>query len=501
MHIVWFKRDLRVADHEPLAAAAAAGPVVCLFALEPEAWRQPEADARHFAFLTDCLQALRDALAERGARLCVVPDDMPGALDRVERLAGPITAVHAHEETGCAWSYARDERVRAWLRTRGVAFHEYPCNGVVRRLGSRDRWSQHWERRMAPSPVAAPERLRDGAPAALDEGLPATPPVRGVAPAPDLQRGGEPRARECLDGFLASRGIDYRRAMSSPVTAFDACSRLSPHLAFGTLSVRQAHHAVEAARRRLRADPGREPGHLASLKSFAGRLRWHCHFVQKLEDEPELEWRNLDRSCDGLRTEDATAWTPAERERFERWCAGATGFPMVDACMRALHARGWINFRMRAMLMSFSGYQLWLHWREPAVYLARLFTDFEPGIHYSQSQMQTGTTGINAPRIYSPAKQVRDQDPEGRFIRAWVPELAGVPKSWLAEPHRMPVHLQTRHGCRIGRDYPAPVVDPSAAYHAARERIGALRRDPGQRREAERVYRKHGSRKRSRQRR
>ncbi len=497
MRVVWFKRDLRIEDHAPLRHASAAGAIVCLYALEPEAQRQPEADARHYAFLFDCLHELRAALAARGARLCVLHADMPAALEQVRHHVGPIEAVEAHEETGGAWAFARDRRVRAWAAERGIALREWPHNGVVRGLDTRDRWARHWASRMRAPPEPAAADLRDAAVAALDDGI---PPLRALdvprAGHGSIQRGGTTEARRLLSGFLDIRGSDYRRAMSSPVTAFDACSRLSPHFAFGTLSIRQAHYDLEGARESLRQARERHPGHLASLESFAARLRWHCHFIQKLEDEPELEWRNLDRTADGLRTENAADWSDAERERFERWCLGATGYPMVDACMRALRTLGWINFRMRAMLMSFAGYHLWLHWREPAIHLARLFTDFEPGIHYSQAQMQTGTTGINAPRIYSPAKQVRDQDPEGRFIRAWIPALAGVPKSWLAEPHRMPENLQLRYGCRIGTDYPAPVVDPRTAYHGARERIGELRRSPGQKAEAQRVYRKHGSRKR-----
>jgi deoxyribodipyrimidine photo-lyase len=502
MQVVWFKRDLRVADHAPLRAAAAAGPVVCLFAFEPQAWAQPEADARHFVFTGECLASLRSNLARLGARLHVVRADLPGGFERVERLAGPIDAVHAFEETGCGWSYARDKRVRGWLRERGIALHEYPRDGVVRRLATRDRWSRHWNRRMAREPLAAPDAIAEGGVPALDEGWPDRGET-GLRPGlhADLQTGGEAEAQRLLESFLAGRGVAYRTAMSSPVTAFDACSRLSPHLAMGTLSIRQAHHATERMRTALRDDRERAPGHLASLKSFAGRLRWHCHFIQKLEDEPGLEWHNMDRTADGLRTEDAGDWSADEQERFERWCQGLTGYPMVDACMRALRAHGWINFRMRAMLMSFAGYHLWLHWREPALHLARLFTDFEPGIHYSQCQMQTGTTGINTPRIYSPPKQVVDQDPEGVFIRRWVPELAGVPKSWLARPQAMTARLQQRYACRIGSDYPEPVVDHRRAYHGARERIASLRRAPGQRGEAQRVYRKHGSRKRPAQRR
>jgi deoxyribodipyrimidine photo-lyase len=212
--------------------------------------------------------------------------------------------------------------------------------------------------------------------------------------------------------------------------------------------------------------------------------------MQKLEDEPELEFRNVNRAFDGLRENEF------REDWFAAWQAGCTGYPMVDACMRALHATGWINFRMRAMLMSFAAYHLWLHWRRPALHLAKLFTDYEPGIHYSQCQMQSGVTGINTIRIYSPAKQARDQDPTGEFIRRWIPELDSVPDEFLAEPQRMTVFQQSLFGCRIGRDYPAPLVVHETAYRLARDRIHAARSTGAARQQAAEVYEKHGSRRR-----
>ena len=196
-----------------------------------------------------------------------------------------------------------------------------------------------------------------------------------------------------------------------------------------------------------------------------------------------------------MRTEDADAWTPHEQSHFAAFAAGRTGFPMVDACMRCLDETGWINFRMRAMLVSFASYDLWLHWRPTAQLLARRFLDFEPGIHFSQCQMQAGTTGINSVRIYSPTKQLVDQDPRGEFVRRWVPELAGVPTAHLAEPQRMSVAEQDRAGCRIGVDYPAPIVDHVRAVREAKRRVGEVRRRAEARAEASRVYQRHGSRK------
>jgi deoxyribodipyrimidine photo-lyase len=347
--------------------------------------------------------------------------------------------------------------------------------------------------------LPVPERITSppgvasfGRPAPADLGLP--PSTKQEA-----QCGGESEAGAVLASFLDHRGVNYRADMSSPVTGWDGCSRLSAHLAFGCLSLRTVHQATTRRVAELReSERGGGPVDrrwFGSLSSFAARLRWHCHFMQKLEDEPRIEFENFSRAFDGLR-EDFSA-SEEGRGRLRCWQEGRTGYPMVDACMRAVRATGWLNFRMRAMVASFAAYHLWLHWREPAVFLARHFLDFEPGIHFSQFQMQSGTTGINTIRIYSPSKQALDQDPRGVFIRRWVPELESVPDSWLPAPHLMPVDMQRRCGCRIGTDYPAPIVDHKSAVALARQRIAAARRQLSARAEARRVLGKHGSRKRT----
>ena len=223
-----------------------------------------------------------------------------------------------------------------------------------------------------------------------------------------------------------------------------------------------------------------------SLAAFEARLHWHCHFIQKLESEPAIEHRNFHPAYDGLRVTDP--------ELLAAWADGRTGWPFVDACMRMLQATGWLNFRMRAMLMAVAGYQLFMHWREPGLVLARRFLDYEPGIHWSQCQMQSGTTGINTVRIYNPTKQGRDQDPLGIFTRRWCPELAQVPLSHLFAPWTMPDTLQVQSGCRIGQDYPAPVVDQAATARRAREAVWGVRQRVGFDRTAEAVQQRHGSR-------
>jgi deoxyribodipyrimidine photo-lyase len=219
-------------------------------------------------------------------------------------------------------------------------------------------------------------------------------------------------------------------------------------------------------------------GWIGSLKAFESRLRWHCHFIQKLEDEPEIEFRNMHPAYDGMREGEF------DTAKFTAWADGLTGYPFVDACMRSLAATGWLNFRMRAMLMSFASYHLWLHWRETSLHLARLFTDYEPGIHYAQAQMQSGTTGINTMRIYNPLKQSQDQDPEGVFLRKWVPEIAHLPTHLIHTPWVAPDK----------GDYPSPIVDEHRARKIAANKVYGLRRTPSHKRITGQVVTKHASR-------
>ncbi len=491
LNVVWFKRDLRVTDHRPLAEAAAAGAVVPLYIIEPEIWRQADAAGRHWAFVSECLAELNDDLGALGQELVVAIGEAIDVLSAIHDKSG-IAGLYSHEETGNGWTYRRDLAVSEWCRAAGVPWHEARQSGVVRRLATRDGWAKRWDRQMSESVTAPPSALR---PLPLDlpgrVRIPQIPSARelglGDDPCPQRQPGGRAAAMRCLRTFLEERGEPYRRAMSSPREGAVACSRISPHLAFGTLAMREVVHATRARQRELKqgAQNGKNVGRWrGALVSFAGRLHWRDHFMQKLEDQPSLEFENLHRGYDGLRP------TTPDSERLEAWRRGETGWPFVDACMRALIHTGWMNFRMRAMLMSVASYHLWLHWRAPGEHLARLFTDYEPGIHWPQAQMQSGTTGINTARIYNPVKQGYDQDPEGMFVRRWLPELAAVPDAFLHEPWKW-----EDAGRVLGRDYPFPILDHLDAAKSARRKIWAVRGSEAYRNLADRIQQKHGSRK------
>ncbi len=467
--VVWFKRDLRWRDHAPLVAAQQFEGALALYVIEPEWLHSAECDARHVSFALAAVAELRAHLAARGLPLLVRIGSVPQVLQTL-RQELHFSHLFSHEETGTGWSYGRDIAVAKWCAAQGVAWQEFAQTGVVRRLRSRSGWAAAWLQRMN-----APEtelhggfKAGPGFAVAHASDLTSLPSLRDLGLAPPSTpppAAGEDAAWATLQSFLAGRCRDYRHAMSSPLTAADSCSRLSAHLAFGSISMRCVHQATEAT---LASTSDRSLAY--ALRGFAGRLRWHCHFMQKLEDEPAIEFRNFARVHDGLRAGDGVNISAVDHERLAAWCEGRTGFPMVDACMRQLRATGWLNFRMRAMLVSFAAYHLWLHWREPGLFLARQFLDFEPGIHWSQMQMQSGTTGINTLRIYSPHKQARDHDPDGVYLRQWLPEW-GTPA------------------------YPAPIVDEAVALKQAKDKLYGLRKSANARSEAQAIQQKHGSRK------
>lgn len=488
IELVWFKRDLRATDHAPLAMAAKNGPVLPLVVVESDYWKLPETSSRHYLFCRESIDDLR----KHGVPLCVHIGEITAILKALHDSHG-IRHLWSHEETGNAWTYARDKAIARWCQENHVGWTQVRQFGVVRGPVNRDRWARQWEAFMAEPLTTLPSQI-DYVDSASDP-MPA-PEILGLTddPCPQRQKGGRAEGLALLDSFLSSgRARHYQRAMSSPLSAAEACSRLSPHLAYGTLSMREV---VQRAYRELTAlkaiPPEHQPIPSRGLNAFIARLHWHCHFIQKLESEPEMEWRDLHPAFRDARTQGFGD------PLFEAWATGNTGFPFVDACMRSLMATGWINFRMRAMLVAFASYHLWLDWRATGTRLAQLFTDYEPGIHWPQVQMQSGSTAINTPRLYNPVKQSHDQDPDGIFIKRWVPELSSLSGRALHEPWTLSPLEARERGFVLDETYPAPIMDHEAAARAARERLTRIRASDGFYEHQRAIYLKHGSRKSSR---
>ena len=280
--------------------------------------------------------------------------------------------------------------------------------------------------------------------------------------------------------------------MSSPISGQEMCSRLSPYLSTGCISIRQIFHYTKRKQKKVKQDPRSKEnrGWTSSLSSFQSRLAWHCHFIQRLESEATMDTIALNPELDN------ELQRRFDEKRYQAWSEGKTGWPFFDACMRFLLATGWINFRMRAMLQAVASYTLWLPWQITGNHLARSFLDYEPGIHWSQVHMQSGVTGINSVRAYSVRKQSEDQDPEGDFIRQWVPELSNVPAKFIHEPWLMTKEQQLEFSCVIGEDYPEPIVDEKTTRKEGVSKSYSAKSKPLVKQRSKLVYQIHGSRKR-----
>jgi len=515
MDVVWLKRDVRLHDHVPLATAAASGrPFALLFLYEPDQLSHETVHGSHVAFVNEGLQELEQRLralsggSEADRFITTSLSEATEALEALQqRTCLKILRLLSHQETGHLVSYDRDRRVKKWCRARGIAWVQVAQSGVVRGLppdgapdtaaGTRagsdwhSTWAAHLESFLQSDAAEDPfESSPGGARGALCERL-VRPPAGGATEGgevpfpsptelsrlghlisgqegdrPKRQLGGESRALALLADFLQVRGERYSGSISSPNSAWTACSRLSPYLSWGQISMRTIWQNVEACRLEARGGNWKR-----SLQAFLVRLQWRTNYCQRFEMRYWMEKRNACRAWEHLRQGStyvfgdlALLGSLPEEQRLLAFKEGRTGYPMVDACMRCLLETGWLNFRMRCMLVSFAIFNLWLDWRCIAGHFARCFLDYEPGIHYPQLQMQSGTTGCDL-RCYSVLRQAKDQDPKGEFIRRYIPELRELPGESALEPWKIPASSQLRS---VVDQYPSRIVDEAKTSKASK---------------------------------
>jgi deoxyribodipyrimidine photo-lyase len=480
INIVWFKKDLRLQDHAPLQAAIEQGlPTILLYCFEPSIMQCATTSNRQLRFILESLQNIKNELHQYNQHFNIVQDEVIAFLEKL-REHYIIKTIFSHQEIGNATTFNRDKQVKKFSRLKGIEWVEFSTNAIVRGLQNRNNFNEHWLTTMEAKQffinlpklksVSLHQELLGNI--VLDKTITTTNK--------NFQPGGTFAAEKYLQSFLYERKKNYSKHISKPLERRKSCSRISPYLTYGNVSIKQVYQASLKAKK--------DTGDKKNINFFITRLHWHCHFIQKFESECSIEYKNLNSGFNSIRNE-------VNEDFLNAWKNAQTGFPLIDSCMRCLTATGYLNFRMRSMLVSFLTHHLWQPWQAGTHHLAKLFLDYEPGIHYPQFQMQAGTMGVNTIRIYNPVKQSQNHDSNGVFIKQWLPELANVPTAFIHEPWRITPFDIPKNIFELGNHYPKPIIQLEEAAKYAREHLWAIKKSNPVRENNKGILQKHTNRK------
>ncbi|MBD2054734.1 deoxyribodipyrimidine photo-lyase [Oculatella sp. FACHB-28] len=448
--IVWFRRDLRLSDHAPLARAARRGRVIPVFVFDRALLHHPETAPARVAFMLKCLQSLDQDLRDRGGRLILRFGDPVKVLPQLIHDT-QADGIYAHIDFERLYGRVRDARLNCALAEQNLKIRWFESAGTTAELVTTGQYRQLWSEQMSEALVSTPTCV-DVPPDVPSEPLPTLTDLGLVDDGKPIPPAGTQVASKLLARFLEQKTQRYYWQLSYP--SAHATSGLSPHLKFGVISLRECYQAAQ----QLKASPDERVQR--SRQQFVSRLRWNSGFAQRFRYLPQMEVRSLYRHFD----EEGFAF---DENLYQAWQQGQTGFPIVDAAARCLLATGgWqaFNFRTRACYASFLSNLLGMDWRYGALHFMRHLIDGDCPIDHYQWAMQAGITSAvdkSWTRIYNPGQAAVDRfDPQGQFIKRWVPELRHLRPNQLGSP-------PTTKG------YPAPILD----YKQARaQRVKQLQR-------------------------
>ena len=478
INIVWFKRDLRLQDNEAIFNAIRCNkPTLLLYVFENSLQNDGHYSERHWNFIKQSIQDINQQLVPFNTKILSVSGEVISIINSLQEIH-KIDTVFSHQETGIKITYERDKSFKRFCKNNVIQWKENINNGIFRGLENRKNWVKLWEDYMNskqfPFEATAQNFLSLESIQTLENNFETV--SLETSPNDVFQKGGSTMANKYLESFFANRYLDYSRNISKPLLARKSCSRLSPYIAWGNLSSRQV--LQKAANFRFISTDKKQ------IDSFVSRLTWQTHFIQKFEMEEIMEFESVNKGYHSLKKKINDSYIQA-------WKTGQTGFPIIDACMRCLNETGYLNFRMRAMVVSFFTHNLWQPWQEATRHLSQMFLDFEPGIHFPQLQMQAGETGINMLRIYNPLKNSLEHDPDGEFIKKWVPELQNLPIPFVHNPSKMTFLDQKFSNFDLGVDYPKPIVNIDRTRKHASDFLWDMKKNPLVKEENNRILKLH----------
>ena len=469
INIFWFKRDLRLLDNGPLNnAVSQKEKLLLIYCFEPSLKKNRHYSTKHWNFIKESINDLNIFLKNIDTHIHTYNKEITDVLKEIQEKF-IVKKIFSHNETGLNVTFSRDILLKEFCQNNSIQWEEEINNGVFRGLKNRKNWIKKWRDHMKSPVVLFKGEKNDFINIKKKQNF-------KVKDSKILQKGGVSSGIKYLDSFLDSRHTKYQNNISKPEASRTSCSRLSPYMSWGNISTR---YAWQRAKEQIQNGKSK-----FQLNGFTSRLRWQAHFIQKFEMECQMEFRSVNKGYQNL-------VKPINKKFISAWEKGKTGYPLVDASMRCVVETGYLNFRMRALLVSFLTHHLWQPWQSGVIHLARNFLDFEPGIHYSQFQMQAGETGINMIRIYNPTKNAKEHDKEGVFIKKWIPELKKIPTPLLFEPWKMSLIDQETYECKIGKDYPNPIVEISETYKYAASKLWSIKSDPKVKEESSRILQKH----------